>query len=631
MSQNESQVVHGRVSLHPRGFGFVSCTEADGTVTSAFVAPPMLNAFLAGDEVEAVFVTADDGRISANDLTLVSRARTHLFGEIVVRKGVRFLKIDREVANTDWPLEVGKATPNAGDCAVARIGEKNALVLEKVVPVGTDPSLERVIARHNLRPDQNADVVAAAKQARSVPHTLGHRRDLRDVPTVTVDAPSTRDIDDAISVLPADATGAIRVLVSIADASEFIRADSFLDRDARDRATSVYLAGRVLPMLPDVLSAEWVSLLPGEDRLCLTVEIRIDPEGRVTASDVYESVIRSAARWNYTEVAAWLVDGIVSPAMESARVMLPWLRTAFARLGVARARRGGVAVERDEAKITLDPDTGSPSGIETVKNNVAHSLIERLMVAANEAIAVWMHDRGIPALYRVHDVPDPADVRDLEAFAHNFGFEAALGARLTPLGLSAFDAQITGTPSESAIRSVLRKSLGVARYTVHPSPHFGLAAPLYLHFTSPIRRYADLAVHRTIKQYLHGHRSFDPGDASFEELAQHINERARAADRAETDRHRMLTAQWMTRRIGERFETRITRVKPFGLIVQIDTTQIEGVVPLEALPKGRYRPDGRETSVTNGESTYTIGMPLRVKLASTDPTLGRIEFVLAGE
>lgn len=627
MTQDSPRTVTGRVHVHPRGFGFVSLTEPDGTVTSAFVAPPALNPFLAGDEVSAVIVTADDGRMSAQDLKLVSRTRTRLFGEVVVRKGTPYLKVDREVANTDWPLDVRGTPVSPGENAVGRF-ENGELVLEKALPSGTDATLDRVIARHNLRGDVPVAVTEEAARTRKIPHELGHRRDLREVPTVTVDAPSTRDIDDAIAVLPADADGAMRLLVSIADASEFITADNAIDRDARDRATSVYLAGRVLPMLPDGLSSEWLSLVPGQDRRCLTVEMRIDPEGRVTAADVYESVIRSWARLNYTEVNDWLTSATVSPAMEPVRAALPWLRTAFARLGVARARRGGVVIERDEARVTVDPDTGAPQAIEMVRSNAAHLLIERFMVAANEAIAVWMHDRGIPALYRVHDEPEARDVKDLEAFAHNFGFEAALGSRLTPIALSAFDAQIVGTPSELAIRSVLRKALGSARYTVHAGPHFGLAAPLYLHFTSPIRRYADLAVHRAIKQYLHGRREFDVRDPALEELALHINDRARAAARAETDRHRMLAAQLMAGRTNETFTARITRVRPFGLIAQIDTTQVEGIVPIESLPRGPYRPDARETSLEGPSARFTIGMPLVLRVATADPALGRIEFAL---
>jgi ribonuclease R len=174
----------------------------------------------------------------------------------------------------------------------------------------------------------------------------------------------------------------------------------------------------------------------------------------------------------------------------------------------------------------------------------------------------------------------------------------------------------------------MRRALGLARYTVHAGPHFGIAAPLYLHFTSPLRRYADLLVHRTIKQYLHGRRAFDARDPAVEALAQHINERARAAARAESDRHRMLVAEWMGRNVGQTYAARITRVLPFGVLVQLDTSPVEGLLPADALPEGPYQPDARETSLVGPHRSFTIGEGLTVRLVSTDPALGRIEFAL---
>ena len=570
-----------------------------------------------------------DGRWAASGLSLVQRTREQVFGEVVTRKGVPYLRIDKEVANTDWPLEPGGVAVQAGDAVVARVAEGKVVPVYKLEP-GADRSIARVIARHGLRRGFAPEVVEAARAARSVPHALGARRDLREVPTVTVDAPSTRDIDDAISVLPAGVDGALRLLVSIADVAEFVTEGLVLDAAARERATSVYLAGHVLPMLPEELSAHWLSLVPREERRCLTVELRIDAEGRVTAADVYESLIRSWARLNYDEVADFLDKGLVSAAMEPVKEAMPWFRAAAARLAVARAGRGGMEMAREEARFTFDAETGQVSGIENVRPTSAHKLIERFMVAANEAIGEWMLARGLPGLYRIQDEPDPQRVADLAAFAQHSGFAAGFGGRLTPLALAAFDKQISGCTAEPALRAVLRRSLGLARYTVVPSGHFGLAAKWYLHFTSPIRRYADLVVHRTLKQYLHGRRDFMHQDPAVEQLAVHINERARAASRAEQDRHRVLEARLMASHVGKAYLGRITRVKPFGLIVQLDDMLVEGVVPVDALPGGRFQPDARETSLMGPEKTYSIGMPLQVKVSSTDEMLGRIEFSLAG-
>ncbi|RKH40772.1 ribonuclease R family protein [Corallococcus sicarius] len=622
------RTVTGRVDVHPRGFGFLTVQKPGAPeVLSAFIPPPDLNPLFAGDIVSATVTAAADGRWTASGLTLVERTRTLVYGEVVTRKGAFFLRIDKEVANSDWPLDPGSTPVQYNDAVVARIADGKVVLLYRL-ETGADRSLERVIARHDLHRDFPPEVITEALRAREVPHSLGARRDLRAIPTVTVDAPSTRDIDDAISVLPAGPDGAVRLLVSIADVGESVKEGSALDLEARARATSVYLAGRVLPMLPEELSSNWLSLVPEQDRHCLTVELRIDPDGRVTSADVYESLIRSWARLNYEEVADFLDDGTVSPAMESVRDAMPWFRLAAARLAVSRAARGGMAMSRDEARFTFDTATGAVSGLAGEKDTSAHGMIERFMVAANEAIAMWLMTRGVPTVFRVHEQPDPQRVADVNAFALHSGFAAGFGAQLTPLALAAFDRQISGAKAEAALRNVLRRSLGPSRYTVKPGPHFGLAAPLYLHFTSPIRRYADLAVHRLIKAYLQGRRDFVHEDPEVELLAQHINLRARSANRAEVDRHHELEARFMSTRIGQAFPARIVRVKPFGMVAQLDGMWVEGMVPAEGLAGGPYRPDDRELSMVGQTRTFTVGMPVTVKVVSTDEQLGRVEFAL---
>ncbi|RKH48125.1 VacB/RNase II family 3'-5' exoribonuclease [Corallococcus sp. AB050B] len=623
------RTVTGRVDVHPRGFGFLT-VQKPGTpeVLSAFIPPPELNPFFAGDVVSATVTASGEDRWTASGLTLVERTRAVVYGEVVSRKGAFFLRIDREVSNTDWPLDPGTTAVQHNDAVVARIADGKVVLLYRLEP-GADRSLERVIARHGLHRDFPPEVIQEALRAKETPHALGGaRRDLRSIPTVTVDAPSTRDIDDAISVLPAGPDGAVRLLVSIADVGESVKEGSPLDLEARARATSVYLAGRVLPMLPEELSAHWLSLVPNEERHCLTVELRIDPDGRVTSADVYESLIRSWARLNYDEVADFLDEGTVSAAMEPVREAMPWFRLASARLAVSRAARGGMVMSRDEARFTFDTATGAVSGLAGEKDTSAHNMIERFMVAANEAIATWLMTRGVPTVFRVHEQPDPQRVADVNAFALHSGFAAGFGAQITPLALAAFDRQISGTKAEPALRSVLRRSLGPSRYTVKPGPHFGLAAPLYLHFTSPIRRYADLAVHRLIKAYLHGRRDFVHEDPEIEALSQHINVRARSANRAEVDRHHELEARFMSTRIGQQFPARIVRVKPFGLVAQLDGMWVEGMVPAEGLAGGPYRPDTRELSMVGKTRTFTVGMPITVKVVSTDEQLGRVEFAL---
>jgi ribonuclease R len=621
---NMTTIVQGRIRVHPRGFGFLQMTSPPEMIgLSAFIIPPELNPFLTDDEVSGELITGQDGRYSASKLTLITRKRHILFGEVAVRRGRLWLRTDRDVANTDWPLDAGEEKLEFGDIIFATIDGNNAKY-QRLLRSDEDKTLARLIARYDLRDELSAEAKEQV-QSMKAEHALGGRRDLRKVPTVTVDAPSTRDIDDAVSVLPADEDGALRLLVSIADPSAFIAKGSALDLEAKQRSTSVYLAGKLIPMLPESLSAGQLSLLPNVDRSCMTVELRIDAEGNVTALDVYESLICSWARLNYEEVADFLERGVFSEAMQPVKDSMPWFRAAFARLNIARRRRGGVEIAREESRITFDPQTGA-TDVKGYKNTPAHSMIERFMVAANEAIAQWLCSRGVPALYRIHEAPADDKISELSAFAHNFGIEAGFGRKLTPLSLAAFDSQISGIPSEPAMRSVLLRALGPARYTSEAKPHFGLAAPLYLHFTSPLRRYADFEVHRMIRRYLQGERDFRGETSTLETMGQHINERSSSASRAENDRFRMLAAGFMMSKIGQEFNARVTRMKPFGMLVQLDTTLVEGMVSFEAIPDGPYKLDERETTLTGPNRSFTIGTAVKVKLTAADPTTGKIDF-----
>jgi ribonuclease R len=619
--------VRGRVSVHPRGFGFLNIDTPEGEI-AAFIVPPELNPFLDGDEVSAEVLpsTQDPTRFTATALALLERTRGELFGSLTIRNKRRFLRVDRLVANTDWPFEDGSAeTLEEGSYVVAEI-RGNKVVPLRTVREGADLGLERCVARHGIRSLFPPAVLDEARASAGEPISAG-RRDLRDLPTVTIDAPVTTDVDDALSVLPAGPDGALRVLVSIADVDAFVPEGTPLDEEARLRGTSVYLAGRVIPMLPESLSGNAASLREGAERPALTVELRIDPEGQVTATDLYESLICSHGKLSYDEVTSFLTTG--QPGRLPAGVLptLRWLRTAAARLSTVRASRGGVELDREEAYVSLDETTREPTAIEPRSDTEAHRLVERLMVAANEAVARWLVDRGLPGVFRVHDEPSADRVEMLAQFAHNFGIEAGFGPHLSPRGLAAFEAQFRGSPIAPAIRTVLGKTLGPARYTVYPGLHFGLAAPLYLHFTSPIRRYADLAVHRVIKRYLKGDRSFIADDPEIASLSLHLNHVAYRATKAEAERHRMLVARLFASKVGEQVQGNIISVKPFGLVVQMVGTGATGTVSMEALPEGPYRIEPGGHAVASETRRYGVGDPIEVGIAGTNEELGRVDLI----
>ncbi len=616
--------VRGRISVHPRGFGFLEVEGRPGLV--AFIAPPELNPFLAGDLVSASLVPAEGGRYGATDLALVERRRTELFGTLLYRGKKAFLHTDRQVTNTDWSLDEspGLERFREGAALVARLGP-TGLVEARALEGGEDAGLVRILVRHGVRTRYDEALLRAAEGVGFAPDAAEGRRDLRNLTTVTIDAASTRDIDDALAVLPAGPDGALRVFVSIADVDAFLPAGSALDAEARARATSVYLSGHVVPMLPPRLSEEAISLVEGRERPAMTVELRIDDEGALTSVDIYPSLIASTARLTYDQVAAYFATGEPGAMSDDVRATLRWLRTAAARLSTVRAARGGVELLREEASVTWDTNTNEPTGFALRTDTEAHRLIERLMVAANESVARWLVDRGLPGIFRVHDEPDPDRVRLLAAFAQNFGFEAGLGRRLSARGLAAFEAQFRKSPQAPAIRTALANVLPPARYTPDFGPHFGLAAPLYLHFTSPIRRYADLTVHRIVKAYLKGKRDFDRHDPAWHELGEHLQRTSVAADKAERDRLHALAARLFANRIGDGFVGRVVAVKPFGLVVQLDGTGVTAVLATETLPKGPYRLDPQAQALVGPEARYTIGQRLEVVVTAANEEMARID------
>jgi ribonuclease R len=619
--------VRGRVSVHPRGFGFLELEGQPGLV--AFIAPPELNPFLAGDVVSAALVPAEGGRYGATDLELVERRRTELFGTLLYRGKKPFLHTDRQVTNTDWALDESSGVERFREGAplVARLGPAG-LGEARALEAGEDPGLVRILVRHGVRTRYDEALVREAERV-TFASDEGGRRDLRHLTTVTIDAASTRDIDDALAVLPAGVDGALRVFVSIADVDAFVPAGSPLDVEARARATSVYLSGHVVPMFPPRLSDDAISLVEGRERPAMTVELRIDDEGVLTSVDIYPSLIVSKARLTYDQVAAYFATGEPGSMGDEVRAALRWLRTAAARLSTVRAARGGVELLREETSVTYDANTNEPTGFALRTDTEAHKLIERLMVAANEAVARWLVDRGLPGIFRVHDEPDPDRVRLLASFAQNFGFEAGLGRRLSARGLAAFEAQFRKSPQAPAIRTALANVLPPARYTPDFGPHFGLAAPLYLHFTSPIRRYADLTVHRIVKAYLKGKRDFDRHAPSWHALAEHLQRTSVAADKAERDRLHALAARLFAGRLGETFVGRVVAVKPFGLIVQLDGTGVTAILATETLPRGPYRLEPAAQALVGPDVRYTIGQRLEVVVTAANEEMARIDVGLA--
>jgi ribonuclease R len=556
------QTVRGVVSFHPRGFGFVTHTK-DGQPLRAFVAPPLLNQLLDGDVVDAQVEASGEDRFQATRLTLVARNRMVAVGDVVKNSFGVFLKVDPLIGNTTWPLHDAAALA-PGVVVRARLDPVRGGFAGAVAIDDKKIDEERILARHDI--DANEDDVPLPTAT-----DTAHRRDIRELPLCTIDGPSTKDIDDAVYCHPPDDEGGLRVVVAIADVDAAMPAGSALDERAQRRATSVYLQGRVIPMLPRALSEDALSLLPDVERNAMVVEFRVAPEGDVTAVDVFEARMKSHARLTYDDVAHYLNVGVAHASISDAlQPVLRRLQAAAARLSQARAARGGMEHESDEIHMVLDRD-GNPVDIEVNHNTCAHVLIERLMVAANECAAAFLFRRAQPCMYRIHPTPTQERTQALQEACDGLGIVAGFSSRkpLTPAAVSALVRQVKDTHQEAPLQMAMRRLLAPAEYTVVPGEHFGLASSLYAHFTSPIRRYADVVVHRALRAHLRGHSSSTSQPSEWAALALHLNERSRKATRAEEDRTRQLAARHYANHVGSNVQGYVSALKGDGVLVQI--------------------------------------------------------------
>ena len=627
---------------HVRGFGFVDLdepvTSPDGsTVTSCFVPPPLAKGLLADDRVDVTYAVDPDGRGTASAVVLRQRVRTEVFG--VVEDGL-VLRLDPHLGSGRWTLQGRVEDLPTGVAVLADItGPSTADPSDEWEdPTAADALLERVRVRHRLPLDYPDAVLAEVTAVASARPRRGAsvRRDLRALTTFTIDSPSSRDLDDALSVYPADGDGGIRVCVHIADVATHVRPGTALDNEARRAATSVYLPGWTRPMLPPQLSEDALSLVPDADRDALTVEMRVATDGSVTAADVYASRIRSDTRLSY-EVAAAVLAG-AKPEAVAPEVLdaLRWLRTAGARLGVQRLRRGGVEARRVEPDLTVEVVEGEAAQVAAKPSNPANLLIERLMVAANESVAGWLVDRGLPGVFRVHPAPGPEAAPALEAFCAASGFHPGFGADLTPLDLAALSGQLDAAADDTAtaVWDVLLGFLGRASYTPSAGSHFGLASDGYLHFTSPIRRYADLAVHRVIHAFLDGGREASdyPTTEALEALCAHINTAARTASQAENQMRKSLwLVELAAADAGSTYPARVTGVGVKGVFVTLDRSRVSGMVSIREL-SGRgwaVTADGLALADDAGH-TLGYGDVVTVRITSADVESGQLELALDG-
>jgi ribonuclease R len=527
------------------------------------------------------------------------------------------------------------------DCADLRKGE---LVLAEILPghrfgVKLARPVERLgstanpkaasliaLATHDI--PQVFPQEALAQAAKAGPAPLGAREDLRPLPLVTIDGEDARDFDDAVFAEP-DGQGGWRLAVAIADVAWYVRPDDALDREALKRGNSVYFPDRVVPMLPEALSNGWCSLKPGEDRPCLVAHLAIDPQGHLVKHRFARALMRSAARLTYGQIQAardGKPDSTCAPLME--RVVAP-LYGAYGAMAEARRRRGALELEMPERKVELDAE-GRVQRIAPRPVLDSHKLIEEFMIAANVAAAQTLEGKARPCLFRVHAEPAMDKLESLRAFLETLKLRLAKGQVITAALFNGILAKVAGTPQARLVNEVVLRSQAQAVYSPDNIGHFGLALPRYAHFTSPIRRYADLVVHRSLIATLGlGEGGLAPEDGlTLAATAKHVSETERRAAAAERDAVDRYLAAFLAERVGAVFTGRVNGVTRFGLFVTLDETGADGLVPVRSLPDDYYIHDEKRHSLAGRRNrlTFRLGDAIRVRLVEANPVTGGLLF-----
>jgi ribonuclease R len=644
-----SNLVAGRITVRPEGFGFVLADEGE----DLFVPRPGMHGALDGDTVLAREERSrgrgrDSERRSGVVVRVLERARDRVVGRFETRDGRAVVvpydpKLDATVRIADGKTKRARegeivearltAFPDARRVAHGEVEERLGFLGEPGVDV------EIVLRSHGLPPRFPQPVVEASERfpVEVREDDLLGRRDFRERRIVTIDGETARDFDDAVEV---ERRGdGWRLGVHIADVSHYVTEDSVLDDEARSRGTSVYFPGRVLPMLPERLSNGLCSLNPRVDRLVLSAVLDLDAKGRVTHADFAKGVIRSAHRMTYTEIARLVetkptdADALrFGPFLEDFRNMAE----LAALLRKRREARGSIDFDLPDADVVLD-DEGLVVGIVPESRNVAHRLIEEFMLAANEAVAKKLVFAKQPAMYRVHDRPDKDRLVDLREVLESFGYE--IKGDLDEMPPSAFQkllTQIEGKPEERLLHDLLLRAQRKAVYSEECRGHYALAAPYYCHFTSPIRRYPDLVVHRQLSRLIADGRAlpardFDAWQDRLREVADFSSQRERRAEQAERESLLWKKIVFMRDKVGRDFDAFVTGVASFGVFVTLQDFFVEGLVPIQTLGNDFFVYEEKQHRLRGRSSgaTFRLGDAMRVKLLEIDEIRRRLNFRLA--
>lgn len=641
--------LRGKVQLNPRGFGFLILdSEKDKkTRNDIFLPPGSLNGAMNGDSVlvrlsdnTPYWKSEKEGEvvriIKRNVTTLIGTYSNNRFSGIVVPD-------DKRIRDVIYIPEDEALSAKNGDVVVVEITRypnENVRGEGKVISVlgrKGDPGVDMlaIFAKYNLPqefPEKVMDYVSRIGDEIS-PEEISGRRDLRNQKIITIDGADAKDLDDAVTVRKLE-NGNFYLGVHIADVSNYVKEGSILDEEALKRATSVYLIDTVIPMLPQKLSNNLCSLNPGTEKLTLSCEMEINPEGKVVNHDIYESVIKTVHRMTYDDVTRILrdKDEKLIEKYSDIHEMLEEMEELYEILNKKRVKRGSIDFDFPESFIELN-ENGEPVDVRLYERAVSNRIIEEFMLCANETVAEHMYWTRMPFVYRVHEDPDPEKLEMFAQYASNLGFPLRIGRNIEPKHLQGVLDAVKGTEGEKVLSKLLLRSMMQARYSPSSLGHFGLAAEYYCHFTSPIRRYPDLQIHRIIKKFIKGEMTkteIDRYTDRVDKVSMISSDMERVADAAEREVDDMKKTEYMHAHLGEEFKGVISSVTAFGFFVELPDT-IEGLVHISELDPGLEYDDQHMKLVSVFDDTeFRLGMGVSVTVASADIDNREINFTFNG-
>ncbi len=643
-SKAEGKFLRGTFTGNVRGFGFVTI---EGEPEDIFIPEERINGAMHGDLVQVSLLPgkAENGkRREGAVVKILQRGTIQVVGTFQKSKSFGFVVPDNLKLGQDIfiPAERSMGAVD-GHKVVAEItdyGSERRRPEGKIIEIighindpGTD--IMSIVKAYDLPTEFPEKVLKQAVNVGKPVSTadMAGRKDIRDWQTVTIDGEDAKDLDDAITLTREGEH--YRLGVHIADVTNYVQERSALDVEALNRGTSVYLVDRVIPMLPHHLSNGICSLNAGEDRLALSCIMEIDEKGNVVGHEIAETVVRVDRRMSYTSVRKILKDKDPKER-EEYRELVPMfeeMERLAAILREKRQKRGSIDFDFPETKIILDRQ-GRPLEIKPYERNVATRIIEDFMLIANETVAQDYFWQELPFVYRTHDTPDPEKIQNLSLFINNFGYSIRISQdEIHPKELQKLLGKIEDTPEEALISRLTLRSMKQAKYTTDNTGHFGLAAQYYCHFTSPIRRYPDLQIHRIIKETLRGkmnEKRISHYEKILPEVAAQSSARERRAEEAERETEKLKKVQYMSEHIGEEFEGVISSITSWGMYVELPNT-VEGMVHVTNMLDDYYHYEETAHEMV-GETTgtrYKLGQKLRVIAADTDPVMRTIDFVLA--